>query len=391
MDQLDAKFRSIDGHGYLFLSGAFSGVFSDINLGTASASNGLKVIVQEKSSDNTIVDETKFDSRSISVTGDGFYKISLPGDFTNVISEKQTKVNVFKVIAKEYSLSSQNDVGSQKFYHTTCEGVIEKDFLFQGFGDSSSTPIPPTDTTESKANDPIPVTPITPNSSKGLSGKMIAFIVGGILLLLAILVAIALFTGIFSKLMGMLGFDNNQNEQTTEVVEEPKEEPAAEEPKEEPVAEEPKEEPVAEEPKEEPVAENPAKEETQVQEPVNQSSVTQSTTTTTSNAVPCTITQASDGEIISNCTATKPNIAAFSSLAKEAFEKNRCDLGKRIFSSYGRRDANMAKTFASYYDVNSQMSSNCVNKDKTQAVYWYEKAVSLGDEESKSALSTLKE
>ena len=373
MDQLDAKFRSIDGHGYLFLSGAFSGVFSDINLGTASASNGLKVIVQEKSSDNTIVDETKFDSRSISVTGDGFYKISFPGDFTNVISEKQTKVNVFKVIAKEYSLSSQNDVGSQKFYHTTCEGVIEKDFLFQGFGDSSSTPIPPTDTTESKANDPIPVTPITPNSSKGLSGKMIAFIVGGILLLLAILVAIALFTGIFSKLMGMLGFDNNQNEQTTEVVEEPKEEPAAEEPK------------------EEPVAEKPAKEETQVQEPVNQSSVTQSTTTTTSNAVPCTITQASDGEIISNCTATKPNIAAFSSLAKEAFEKNRCDLGKRIFSSYGRRDANMAKTFASYYDVNSQMSSNCVNKDKTQAVYWYEKAVSLGDEESKSALSTLKE
>src|SRR5574344_2536465 len=382
MDQLDAKFRSIDGHGYLFLSGAFSGVFSDINLGTASASNGLKVIVQEKSSNNTIVDETKFDSRSISVTGDGFYKISLPGDFTNVISEKQTKVNVFKVIAKEYSLSSQNDVGSQKFYHTTCEGVIEKDFLFQGFGDSSSTPIPPTDTTESKANDPIPVTPITHNSSKGLSGKMIAFIVGGILLLLAILVAIALFTGIFSKLMGMLGFDNNQNEQTTEVVEEPKEEPAAEEPK---------EEPVAEEPKEEPVAEKPAKEETQVQEPVNQSSVTQSTTTTTSNAVPCTITQASDGEIISNCTATKPNIAAFSLLAKEAFEKNRCDLGKRIFSSYGRRDANMAKTFASYYDVNSQMSSNCVNKDKTQAVYWYEKAVSLGDEESKSALSTLKE
>src|SRR5574344_2112700 len=362
MDQLDAKFRSIDGHGYLFLSGAFSGVFSDINLGTASASNGLKVIVQEKSSNNTIVDETKFDSRSISVTGDGFYKISLPGDFTNVISEKQTKVNVFKVIAKEYSLSSQNDVGSQKFYHTTCEGVIEKDFLFQGFGDSSSTPIPPTDTTESKANDPIPVTPITHN---------------------------------ISKLMGMLGFDNNQNEQTTEVVEEPKEEPAAEEPKEEPVAEEPKEEPkeepVAEEPKEEPVAEKPAKAETQVQEPVNQSSVTQSTTTTTSNAVPCTITQASDGEIISNCTATKPNIAAFSLLAKEAFEKNRCDLGKRIFSSYGRRDANMAKTFASYYDVNSQMSSNCVNKDKTQAVYWYEKAVSLGDEESKSALSTLKE
>src|SRR5574344_359030 len=382
MDQLDAKFRSIDGHGYLFLSGAFSGVFSDINLGTASASNGLKVIVQEKSSNNTIVDETKFDSRSISVTGDGFYKISLPGDFTNVISEKQTKVNVFKVIAKEYSLSSQNDVGSQKFYHTTCEGVIEKDFLFQFFGDSSSTPIPPTDTTESKANDPIPVKPITYNSSKGLSGKMIAFIVGGILLLLAILVAIALFTGIFSKLMGMLGFDNNQNEQTTEVVEEPKEEPAAEEPK---------EEPVAEEPKEEPVAENPAKEETQVQEPVNQSSVTQSTTTPTSHAGPCTITQASDGEIISNCTATKPNIAAFSSLAKEAFEKNRCDLGKRIFSSYGRRDANMAKTFASYYDVNSQMSSNCVNKDKTQAVYWYEKAVSLGDEESKSALSTLKE
>lgn len=377
LEQLEGKFKSKNSHGYLLLSGAFDGVFLDANLGTKSATKGLRVTIQEKSTDNTLVEEQSFDSRSISLTGDGKYQIRLPSSTTNVISENQTKFAVFKVLVKEYDIIS-NDTSPQKIYNITCDGVIEKDFSVNDFdgepksfvGDTTSQANPLNETNTSTA------AALAPTKAKGLSGKMIGLIVSIVLLLLAILVAIALFTGIFSKLMGMFGFDNNQAEQTTEVVEEPKEEPVAEEPKEEPVVEESKEEPVVQE--------------SAVQNPVSQAPATDSVTTTTT-VVPCTITQASDGEIISNCSATKPKAAVYGTLAKEAFEKNRCDLGKRIFSSYGRRDANIAKSFAAYYDENSQITSNCVTKDKSQAVYWYEKAVSLGDEESKSALGKLKE
>ena len=104
----------------------------------------------------------------------------------------------------------------------------------------------------------------------------------------------------------------------------------------------------------------------------------------------CVITSDPDNVMIKNCIASKPDSATVSNFAKEAFLKDKCDLGKRLFSSYGRKDGAVAYTYGQYFDPNSQESTSCAEKDKTQAVYWYEKAVELGNDNAKSALSALK-
>ena len=104
----------------------------------------------------------------------------------------------------------------------------------------------------------------------------------------------------------------------------------------------------------------------------------------------CVITSDPDNVMIKNCIASKPDSATVSNFAKEAFLKDKCDLGKRLLSSYGRKDGAVAYTYGQYFDPNSQESTSCAEKDKTQAVYWYEKAVELGNDNAKSALSALK-
>lgn len=109
-----------------------------------------------------------------------------------------------------------------------------------------------------------------------------------------------------------------------------------------------------------------------------------------SSSTVCVITSDPDNVMIKNCIASKPDSATVSNFAKEAFLKDKCDLGKRLFSSYGRKDGAVAYTYGQYFDPNSQESTACAEKDKTQAVYWYEKAVELGNDNAKSALSALK-
>lgn len=109
-----------------------------------------------------------------------------------------------------------------------------------------------------------------------------------------------------------------------------------------------------------------------------------------SSSTVCVITSDPDNVMIKNCIASKPDSATVSNFAKEAFLKDKCDLGKRLFSSYGRKDGAVAYTYGQYFDPNSQESTSCAEKDKTQAVYWYEKAVELGNDNAKSALSALK-
>ena len=129
-------------------------------------------------------------------------------------------------------------------------------------------------------------------------------------------------------------------------------------------------------------------------EPVSQSTPAENTTAVNSHSAAastaCVITSDPDSVMIKNCLASKPNSTTVSAFAKDAFTKDRCDLGKRLFSSYGRKDGTVAYAYAQYFDPNSKDSSGCATKDKTQAVYWYEKAVELGNDSAKSALSALK-
>ncbi|MBQ8024119.1 MAG: hypothetical protein IJ254_07625 [Succinivibrio sp.] len=114
------------------------------------------------------------------------------------------------------------------------------------------------------------------------------------------------------------------------------------------------------------------------------------TASTSAGSTVCVITSDPDNVMIKNCIASKPDSATVSAFAKDAFSKDKCDLGKRLFSSYGRKDGAVAFAYGQYFDPNSSLSTTCASKDKTQAVYWYEKAVELGNDNAKSALSALK-
>ena len=78
-------------------------------------------------------------------------------------------------------------------------------------------------------------------------------------------------------------------------------------------------------------------------------------------------------------------------LSIKAFANNRCNLGKRLFSSIGRKDGDVAFAYAKYFDKNSSVSSQCEQKNEKMAIYWYEKAYSLNEsDEAQEALSKLK-
>ena len=98
-----------------------------------------------------------------------------------------------------------------------------------------------------------------------------------------------------------------------------------------------------------------------------------------------------DEVIISSCLSTNPKIEVISSLSEQSLNNDRCDLGKRLLSSYGRKDSSAAYMFAKYFDPNSTAQSKCIKKDKTQALYWYQKASDLGMNEANEAIGKLKE
>lgn len=106
----------------------------------------------------------------------------------------------------------------------------------------------------------------------------------------------------------------------------------------------------------------------------------------------CSLASSSDDlALIKGCLATKPQAEVIKSLVEEAFANNRCNVGKRLLSSYGRRDAQFAYMYGQYFDANSSLTTTCETKDQDKAIYWYEKAVELGDTtNAKAALDKLK-
>ncbi|MCI5637629.1 MAG: SEL1-like repeat protein [Succinivibrio sp.] len=106
----------------------------------------------------------------------------------------------------------------------------------------------------------------------------------------------------------------------------------------------------------------------------------------------CSLASSSDDlALIKGCLATKPQAEVVKSLVEESFANNRCNVGKRLLSSYGRRDAQFAYMYGQYFDANSSLTTTCETKDQDKAIYWYEKAVELGDTtNAKAALDKLK-
>ncbi len=374
-------------------------------------SNGCSIVLKSNSFSNDLMvstglDLTFFDPNGstelkrvtlkpeeIGFDSNGFIA-PLPPEINNELAQKVNSFGgKFKVKALEYDPVSSKAVGDPAYFDASVTGTLKviQDYVKKEgesinaatfnennekkeptFTDDKATvdEIKSSDEVLNEAATAATTTATTKSSGKG---KILA-IIGAIILLLFILGLLALFlAGFFG---GSKDNSSNANEPTPqEQTEEAKDNSAQDNNASDNTASDGN-------------TESQDNEQSQIEPNATDNSA--ATASTSAGSTVCVITSDPDNVMIKNCIASKPDSATVSAFAKEAFSKDKCDLGKRLFSSYGRKDGDVAFAYGQYFDPNSSLSTTCASKDKSQAVYWYEKAAQLGNDNAKSALSALK-
>lgn len=331
---------------------------------------GLEIkIYKDKKRDLVVADAFPVVGRNIVSNNDNGFDIILPAEVNNALVLKNNQCNsIFFVEFKIFDTQTKEQKGGVITYNCGVEGdlteIVERNstpnkvnFDINSKKESVSpvaADIPSVEKESESVQTAAPVEDNAPVKKKSLL-LLILGIIGGLLLLALIIAAVMYFTGMFNK-------DDNAKDASNEPVQE------------EQVANEPEKE--SEDESSDPV-----------KAPADNSANTNVSASSSVNV--CSVSDKADAQILSACLGSKPGNAVIVNLAKEAVEKNRCDLAKRIYSSLGRKDAAVSLELAKYYDSNSANSSACFEKSKEQATYWYQKAVDLGDESAKSALEKL--
>lgn len=378
-------------------------------------SNGCSIVLKSNSFSNDLMVSTGLDLTFFDPNGStelkrvtlkpeeiGFdnngFSAPLPPEINNELAQKVNSFGgKFKVKALEYDPVSLKTVGDPAYFDASVTGTLKviQDYVKKE-GESINAATfnekkEPT-FTEDKAtvdeikssdavlNEAATATTTTVATKSSGKGKILA-IIGAIILLLFILGLLALFlAGFFG---GSKDNSSNANEPTPKEQTEETNDNSA---KDDNAATEDNSQ------SDNTASDNSSSDNTtepQDNEPAQTEPNVADNSAATASSV-CVITSDPDNVMIKNCIASKPDSATVSAFAKEAFSKDKCDLGKRLFSSYGRKDGTVAYTYGQYFDPNSQETTSCASKDKNQAVYWYEKAAQLGNDNAKSALSALK-
>lgn len=378
-------------------------------------SNGCSIVLKSNSFSNDLMVSTGLDLTFFDPNGStelkrvtlkpeeiGFdnngFSAPLPPEINNELAQKVNSFGgKFKVKALEYDPVSSKTVGDPAYFDASVTGTLKviQDYVKKE-GESINAATfnekkEPT-FTEDKAtvdeikssdavlNEAATATTTTVATKSSGKGKILA-IIGAIILLLFILGLLALFlAGFFG---GSKDNSSNANEPTPKEQTEEANDNSA---KDDNAATEDNSQ------SDNTASDNSSSDNTtepQDNEPAQTEPNVADNSATTASSV-CVITSDPDNVMIKNCIASKPDSATVSAFAKDAFSKDKCDLGKRLFSSYGRKDGTVAYTYGQYFDPNSQETTSCASKDKNQAVYWYEKAAQLGNDNAKSALSALK-
>lgn len=378
-------------------------------------SNGCSIVLKSNSFSNDLMVSTGLDLTFFDPNGStelkrvtlkpeeiGFdnngFSAPLPPEINNELAQKVNSFGgKFKVKALEYDPVSSKTVGDPAYFDASVTGTLKviQDYVKKE-GESINAATfnekkEPT-FTEDKAtvdeikssdavlNEAATATTTTVATKSSGKGKILA-IIGAIILLLFILGLLALFlAGFFG---GSKDNSSNANEPTPKEQTEEANDNSA---KDDNAATEDNSQ------SDNTASDNSSSDNTtepQDNEPAQTEPNVADNSAATASSV-CVITSDPDNVMIKNCIASKPNSATVSAFAKDAFSKDKCDLGKRLFSSYGRKDGTVAYTYGQYFDPNSQETTSCASKDKNQAVYWYEKAAQLGNDNAKSALSALK-
>lgn len=378
-------------------------------------SNGCSIVLKSNSFSNDLMVSTGLDLTFFDPNGStelkrvtlkpeeiGFdnngFSAPLPPEINNELAQKVNSFGgKFKVKALEYDPVSSKTVGDPAYFDASVTGTLKviQDYVKKE-GESINAATfnekkEPT-FTEDKAtvdeikssdavlNEAATATTTTVATKSSGNGKILA-IIGAIILLLFILGLLALFlAGFFG---GSKDNSSNANEPTPKEQTEEANDNSA---KDDNAATEDNSQ------SDNTASDNSSSDNTtepQDNEPAQTEPNVADNSAATASSV-CVITSDPDNVMIKNCIASKPDSATVSAFAKDAFSKDKCDLGKRLFSSYGRKDGTVAYTYGQYFDPNSQETTSCASKDKNQAVYWYEKAAQLGNDNAKSALSALK-
>lgn len=379
-------------------------------------SNGCSIVLKSNSFSNDLMVSTGLDLTFFDPNGStelkrvtlkpeeiGFdnngFSAPLPPEINNELAQKVNSFGgKFKVKALEYDPVSSKAVGDPAYFDASVTGTLkviqdyvkkEGESINAATFNESNEKKEPTFTEDKATVDEIKssdevlneaataaTTATTTSSTAKSSGKgKILAIIAAVILLLFILGLLALFlAGFFG---GSKDNSSNANEPTPqEQTEEANDNSATDDNSQ------------SDNTASDNSTEPQDNEQAQTVSDASENSATTASSSTGSTV--CVITSDPDNVMIKNCIASKPDSATVSNFAKDAFSKDKCDLGKRLFSSYGRKDGAVAFAYGQYFDPNSSLSTTCASKDKTQAVYWYENAVELGNDNAKSALSALK-
>lgn len=378
-------------------------------------SNGCSIVLKSNSFSNDLMVSTGLDLTFFDPNGStelkrvtlkpeeiGFdnngFSAPLPPEINNELAQKVNSFGgKFKVKALEYDPVSSKTVGDPAYFDASVTGTLKviQDYVKkEGESINAATfnekkeptftedkvTVDEIKSSDAVLNEAATATTTTVATKSSGNGKILA-IIGAIILLLFILGLLALFlAGFFG---GSKDNSSNANEPTPKEQTEEANDNSA---KDDNAATEDNSQ------SDNTASDNSSSDNTtepQDNEPAQTEPNVADNSAATASSV-CVITSDPDNVMIKNCIASKPDSATVSAFAKDAFSKDKCDLGKRLFSSYGRKDGTVAYTYGQYFDPNSQETTSCASKDKNQAVYWYEKAAQLGNDNAKSALSALK-
>lgn len=378
-------------------------------------SNGCSIVLKSNSFSNDLMVSTGLDLTFFDPNGStelkrvtlkpeeiGFdnngFSAPLPPEINNELAQKVNSFGgKFKVKALEYDPVSSKTVGDPAYFDASVTGTLKviQDYVKkEGESINAATfnekkeptftedkvTVDEIKSSDAVLNEAATATTTTVATKSSGNGKILA-IIGAIILLLFILGLLALFlAGFFG---GSKDNSSNANEPTPKEQTEEANDNSA---KDDNAATEDNSQ------SDNTASDNSSSDnttESQDNEPAQTEPNVADNSAATASSV-CVITSDPDNVMIKNCIASKPDSATVSAFAKDAFSKDKCDLGKRLFSSYGRKDGTVAYTYGQYFDPNSQETTSCASKDKNQAVYWYEKAAQLGNDNAKSALSALK-
>lgn len=401
-EKLTASIIKENNQGYLILKNSLS--LFDSNIGFGDNTHSFNITIRSEKGQDIIAEESiKPEDISPSYQDKG-YKIRLSvQSFNSVSSQVNRYSGKFETFVKEFTTADNKIVGPTREFFTLTEGdislILDSQEPQAQYVDSPAQTAINSETSASSENLFSGVnqdTPVSQNVQPASSPKRKAFLIpliAAIAALLLLLAAFLIWKGFFS------GDDAvaTQNPAVTEaqIIEEPMTEPvlgdesknADDENKN--AAEDGKssESSSSDENSQNSPTENQAAALSSAETPAAPANSSSSAGT---SAV-CTLSAEKDEVIISSCLSTNPKIEVISTLSEQSLNNDRCDLGKRLLSSYGRKDSSVAYMFAKYFDPNSTAQSNCIKKDKTQAIYWYQKAADLGMNEANAAIGKLKE